>query len=101
MAPSKPTPTDATKSAPGRPPAYRVASALFTKAARDGMAVGAITAAGPSRVAYQARRDIARDLAENWLARQGVESHIRIDRLDSNGFSGRIRLGPANDPDLV
>lgn len=50
---------------------------------------------------YLARRDAAREVLVGWLERQGVEAEVEFERFDLNGLVGRIRAGPADDPDLV
>ena len=52
-------------------------------------------------VAYGARREVGRELAQAWLREHGVESAIQIEQVDASGFSGKLRLGPAADPDLT
>ncbi|MCI3181421.1 hypothetical protein C5708_14295 [Caulobacter sp. CCUG 60055] len=48
--------------------------------------------------AYGWRREIGRTLAEEWLREQGVQSAVMIDGLSATGFSGRLRVGPAENP---
>ncbi|MFT4091431.1 MAG: hypothetical protein QM645_11910, partial [Asticcacaulis sp.] len=52
-------------------------------------------------LAVAARKDIARELAENWLGSQGIPAEIRIDSLSLKKVSGRAILGRADAPDVV
>lgn len=49
-------------------------------------------------VVWSGRREISRELAEGWLRDQGIEAAVEIDSLDASGFSGRVRLGPSDNP---
>lgn len=49
-------------------------------------------------VVWSGRREISRELAESWLRDHGIEAAVELDSLDSTGFTGRVRLGPQNDP---
>ncbi|PHY19406.1 YdbH domain-containing protein [Caulobacter sp. BP25] len=52
-------------------------------------------------VVWSGRREISRELAEGWLRDQGIEAAVEIDALDATGFSGRVRLGPRDNPVFV
>lgn len=47
-----------------------------------------------------ARMTIARSLALVWLERAGIEADLGFSRVDLEGVSGWIRLGPEDRPDL-
>lgn len=49
---------------------------------------------------YLARREAAREVLTGWLERRGVEAEIEIERIDLDGFIGRIRAGPEDNPDF-
>lgn len=51
-------------------------------------------------IAYAARKDIAREVAQGWLRSQDIPSELRIDALGFNHVSGRVVLGEAGRPDL-
>ena len=51
--------------------------------------------------AYLLRREIGAELASQYLRSRGVESAVAIQQLGMTGFSGRLRLGPAGDPDIT
>lgn len=87
----------ADKPAKTRPALWRPAAMV----AMEATAVACLVVIGGGYFAYQNRRDIARDVAESWLRSHGVDGEIRVDRIDATGFSGAIRLGPKNNPDLV
>ena len=52
-------------------------------------------------VSYAARKALARDALVGWLKAQGVESQVSFQAFDPGGFSGALRIGPANDPDFT
>lgn len=87
------------ESTPAPPPrrAFRRVSLIALEAAVVGVTLAAVL----GLVAYQGRKAVGRQMAEAWLRKQGVESAVEIERLDASGFAGRLRLGPAADPDLV
>ncbi|KQV61967.1 hypothetical protein ASC70_19400 [Caulobacter sp. Root343] len=49
-------------------------------------------------VVWSGRREISRELAESWLRDHGIEAAVELESLDSTGFTGRVRLGPRNNP---
>ncbi len=75
---------------------------MFTtrRLAAGGLVLAAVTGLGLT-FAYVERGPIGVWLATDYLRRQGVPATIRIDRLDTGGFSGAVSLGRADDPDLV
>jgi hypothetical protein len=50
---------------------------------------------------WLARGPIGVWAATDYLRRRGVASQITVERLTLDGFKGGLRLGPADDPDLV
>lgn len=70
-------------------PGWALTSAALTAAAGGGLMLSA------------ARGAIGASVASAWLVEQGVPAEITVDRLDATGFSGAVRLGPADAPDLV
>jgi hypothetical protein len=63
------------------------------------VATGGLLIAGVT--VYVARREIAREAVIGWLEKKGIDADITFDRLDSDGFTGKLRAGPAGKPDLV
>ncbi|MDC7684757.1 YdbH domain-containing protein [Asticcacaulis sp. BYS171W] len=59
------------------------------------------SAAAVGVISYAARKDIAREVAQNWLKAQGIPAELRIDSLSLENVSGRAVLGAAGKPDLV
>ena len=51
--------------------------------------------------AWLLRGPIGARLVVDYLRRQGVPAAVTFDRLGPSGFTGKMRLGPAADPDLV
>jgi hypothetical protein len=50
---------------------------------------------------YTGRRAIAGGVAEDWLRSEGLPGEVAVDRISPDGFSGRLRVGRAGDPDLT
>lgn len=68
---------------------------------RAGVVVIVLAATAGAVAAYQARRTLARDALTGWLAERGIESEIAFDTFDVGDVRGRLRVGPATDPDVV
>jgi hypothetical protein len=64
-------------------------------------AVLALLVAAGAGAAWLARGPIAGAAIEAWLARQGVEAEVVLDRVGLDGAAGRARLGAADAPDLT
>lgn len=94
MSPTEPTDRPASGAARPRPrgPVRRALLVLGAGLLTLGLLLAAL---------YFARRDAAREVLVGWLQRQGVEAEVEFERFDLNGLVGRIRAGPADDPDLV
>jgi hypothetical protein len=90
------TPARPTK--PRRPPGRRSRAA---QAAAETVAVVLSAAVVGGMGVYASRRDLARELAQDWLREQGIPGVLRIERLDADGFSGSLLIGPERDPDLA
>ncbi|QYF88401.1 YdbH domain-containing protein [Brevundimonas sp. PAMC22021] len=52
-------------------------------------------------LAYLNRRIAAREVLVGWLERQGVPADVEVERIELDGFVGRIRIGDPRDPDVV
>ena len=50
---------------------------------------------------YINRRAAAQQILTSWLAQQGVHARVDVQRIDLNGFTGRIEIGDPAHPDLV
>lgn len=44
------------------------------------------------------RRAVAQAMAEDWLAQRGIESSFEVQSIDAGAFTGRMRVGPKNNP---
>ncbi|HEX8570835.1 MAG TPA: YdbH domain-containing protein, partial [Caulobacteraceae bacterium] len=67
----------------------------------EAAAVALMVVAAVGLSLYAGRRALVADLAEDYLERRGVEAEIQVYDVDSRGFVGRVRLGPASDPDFL
>jgi len=50
---------------------------------------------------YLNRRAAAREVLIGWLDQRGIEADVTIERLELDGFVGRIRIGDPKNPDLT
>ena len=49
---------------------------------------------------YLNRRAAARELLTGWLDRKGIDADVEIDRLEMDGFVGKITIGDPRNPDF-
>ncbi|HAL06609.1 MAG TPA: C4-dicarboxylate ABC transporter, partial [Brevundimonas sp.] len=49
---------------------------------------------------YLNRRAAARELLVGWLERKGIDADVEVERLEVNGFVGKISIGDPNNPDF-
>nr|WP_303705399.1 YdbH domain-containing protein [Brevundimonas naejangsanensis] len=49
---------------------------------------------------YLNRRAAARELLVGWLERKGVDADVEVERLEVNGFVGKISIGDPKNPDF-
>lgn len=82
-------------------PARRPLGPRLGMVALEAAAVAFLAAAAGGLAVYETRRQVAGRVAESWLRSHGVDADIAVTRLDATGFSGRLRLGAADDPDLI
>ncbi|NBB65987.1 C4-dicarboxylate ABC transporter, partial [Pseudomonas sp. ODNR1LW] len=61
------------------------------------IAIAALVAAA----LYLNRRAAAREVLVGWLERQGIQSEVEVERIELDGFVGRIRIGDPNNPDVT
>lgn len=52
-------------------------------------------------ILYLNRRAAAQNLLTGWLDQRGISSEVTVERLEMNGFVGRISLGDPRHPDAV
>ena len=49
---------------------------------------------------YLNRRLAAREILVGWLDRRGIEADVEVERLELNGFVGKITIGDPDDPQV-
>ena len=49
---------------------------------------------------YLNRRAAAREVLVGWLERQGIAAEVEVERIELDGFIGRVRIGDPRDPDF-
>ena len=52
-------------------------------------------------VLYLNRRAAAREILTGWLDRRGIDADVEIERLELDGFVGRVRIGDPANPDFA
>jgi hypothetical protein len=77
---------------PRRPRGRRLASVILIVLIAVGLLLAAL---------YLNRRAAARVALVGWLERQGIEAEVEVDRIELDGFVGRIRIGDPRNPDFV
>jgi hypothetical protein len=65
------------------------------------VAVILVAATAGSVLAYNARRELARDALVSWLQERGVESELEFETFDLGSVDARLRIGPRADPDVT
>lgn len=50
---------------------------------------------------YLNRRAAAREVLVGWLDRRGIEADVEVERIELDGFVGRVRIGDADNPDVT
>jgi hypothetical protein len=50
---------------------------------------------------YLNRRAASREVLIGWLDQRGIEADVEVERIELDGFVGRIRIGDPRDPDVV
>jgi hypothetical protein len=50
---------------------------------------------------YLNRRAAARQALVGWLDQRGVQADVEVERIELNGFVGRVRIGDPADPDVT
>jgi hypothetical protein len=66
-----------------------------------GLLLLVLTAALLTALAWMNRRAAAREVLVGWLDRRGIEAQVEVDRLEIDGFVGRVRIGDPADPDVT
>jgi hypothetical protein len=84
-------------SGPKAPPARR----RIGRAVAIGVLVVLVALALLIAVAWLNRRAAAREVLVGWLDRRGIQADVEVERLELNGFVGRVRIGDPADPDIT
>jgi len=87
---------DADPSTPRERPRKPSPARAFMKGAGVAVMVLLVLAAA----LYLNRRAAARELLVGWLEREGIDADVEVERLEINGFVGKISIGDPNNPDF-
>ena len=66
-----------------------------------GLLIAVLIAAIGIGIIYLNRRMVAREVLVGWLDRRGIEAQVDVERLEIDGFVGRISIGDPANPDVV
>lgn len=66
-----------------------------------GLAIGLVVVSVLAALAWLNRRAAAREVLVGWLDQRGIEADVEIERLELDGFVGKVRIGDERDPDVT
>ncbi len=66
-----------------------------------GILILLLVLAGLVGVAWLNRRAAAREVLVGWLDQRGIPAEVFVERLELDGFVGRLRIGDPDDPDVT
>ncbi|WP_332624966.1 YdbH domain-containing protein [Brevundimonas sp.] len=65
-----------------------------------GLTVGALVVLLGAGALYMGRRAVAEEVLVGWLHRRGIAADVQVERIEWDGFTGRIIVGNPDDPDV-
>ena len=65
-----------------------------------GLTVGGLVVALGLGGLYLGRRAVAEEVLVGWLHRRGIQADVEVQRIEWDGFTGRITVGNPDDPDV-
>ena len=65
-----------------------------------GLTVGGLVLALGIGGLYAGRRTVAEEVLVGWLHRRGIQADVEVQRIEWDGFIGRITVGNPDDPDV-
>ncbi len=66
-----------------------------------GLLVVVVVLALLTALSWMNRRTAAREVLVGWLDRRGIEAQVEVERLELDGFIGRVRIGDPANPDVT
>jgi hypothetical protein len=63
--------------------------------------IGVLLVGVAAALLYLNRRAVARDVLVGWLDQRGIQADVEVERVEIDGFVGRIRIGDPRNPDVV
>lgn len=66
-----------------------------------GLLLIVLVAALLTALVWMNRRAAAREVLVGWLDRRGIEAQVEVERIELDGFVGRVRIGDPADPDVT
>lgn len=65
-----------------------------------GLTVGGLALILGAGALYMGRRAVAEEVLVGWLHRRGIAADVQVERIEWDGFTGRIVVGNPDDPDV-
>ncbi len=90
----QPEPRLEAKPQPRRRPRSAVGTALLV------LLIGVLLLIALAAALYLNRRAAARELLTGWLDRKGIDADVAVERLEIDGFVGKISIGDPSNPDF-
>ena len=97
---SRPVSSNIPESSTETSPAARKAKRLPLGRVGTGLTVGALAVILGAGALYVGRRAVAEEVLVGWLHRRGISAEVQVERIEWDGFTGRIIVGNPDDPDV-
>ena len=81
-------------------PQPRRAQRSLARTALITLLIGLLLLVALAAALYLNRRAAARELLVGWLDRKGIDADVEVERLEVDGFVGRISIGDPRNPDF-
>ena len=78
----------------------RRAQRSFARTALIALLIGLLLLVVLAAALYLNRRAAARELLTGWLDRKGIDADVEVERLEMDGFVGKISIGDPRNPDF-
>ncbi|MEG1452145.1 MAG: hypothetical protein RSC22_05075, partial [Brevundimonas sp.] len=93
-------PESSTETLPAAQKAKRQSKRLPLGCVGTGLTVGALVVLLGAGALYMGRRAVAEEVLVGWLHRRGIAADVQVERIEWDGFTGRIIVGNPDDPDV-
>lgn len=90
-----------TPSKPKPKPKPQAKTRRILRAVAVGVLIVALLIGVVAALIYLNRRAVARNVLVGWLDQRGIQADVEVERIEIDGFVGRIRIGDPKNPDVV